>query len=660
MIPRSHCLSLLSVSVACCLIGLSPNAALAKEPAPPWAVEAAKTPTPAYAKDAPAIVLFQENLITVDAQNHGVRRSRSAVRILKPQGRKWGECGAWYDADSKLNSIRSWTITPDGRQLQPMETDFSDYGAYDSLTLQTTDRLRQAKIPASDPGAVVICEIEQRLRPYMSEEEFNIQWPIPIASQAFELELAPGGHYAVAWRKFQPVKPIVLSPGHVRWEIKDEPALDLENLRSIPAWGALSSRMSAKWGDEAVEGNDSQWRAVGQSMTSLEEHRPDPTPEITAKAQELVAGAPDFHTKLSRIAEYIQKNIRYFIVERGIGGWQAHYASDIYRKRYGDCKDKATLTISMLQAAGIHAVYMSADSDRGWIDPEEPSIAADHMITAIEVPVDVQDPRLKAIVKAKDGKRYLIFDPTNEHTAIGNLPYYLQGGYGTLAAGAASQVIAFPVLEPDASGTEQKGSFTLSADGTLKGDVDTSHSGSEGAEFREFLKETDDKERREVWKHYIGLTLPGVTLDGFQFAQPSALNKPLEFHYKVTASQYAHTAGPLLLVRPRVIGSFTRPFDNKPRTLPINLVATGHWHDSFDITVPPGYVVDEMPAPANIDLDFASYHSSVSAKGNTLHYEREYVVRQVELPPDRADAFRHLESVIVADERGTAILKKQL
>ena len=86
-------------------------------------------------------------------------------------------------------------------------------------------------------------------------------------------------------------------------------------------------------------------------------------------------------------------------------------------------------------------------------------------------------------------------------------------------------------------------SFTLSGDGTLKGDVDTSHSGSEGAEFRGFLKETDDKERREVWEHYIGLTLPGVTLDGFQFAQPSALDKPLEFHYKVTASQYAHTAG---------------------------------------------------------------------------------------------------------------------
>jgi hypothetical protein len=61
----------------------------------------------------------------------------------------------------------------------------------------------------------------------------------------------------------------------------------------------------------------------------------------------------------------------------------------------------------------------------------------------------------------------------------------------------------------------------------------------------------------------------------------------------------------------------------------------------------------------NIDLDFASYHSSVSAKGGLLHYEREYVVRQVEIPPDKASSFRLLESAILGDEKGTAVLKKQ-
>jgi hypothetical protein len=313
----------------------------------------------------------------------------------------------------------------------------------------------------------------------------------------------------------------------------------------------------------------------------------------------------------------------------------------------------------MLQVAGIHAVYMPLDDRRGIVDPNFPSLIGNHMITAIEVPADVQDPRLKAIVKAKDGKRYLIFDPTNEHTPVGNLPSYEQGSYGILAAGASSQIIALPILGPDANGTDQVGKFTLQADGTLSGSVDTSHSGPEGAEFREFLKYSDEKERREAWESYVASTVPGVTLDSFQFVQSSELDKPLEFHYQVTAHQYAHLAGPLLLVRPRVVGSDAIPFNDKPRTLPIELNATGRWHDSFDIALPPGYVVDETPDPVSIDLDFASYHSSVSAKGNTLHYEREYVVRDVEIPPGQADSFRHLESAILSDEKSAAVLKKQ-
>jgi len=221
------------------------------------------------------------------------------------------------------------------------------------------------------------------------------------------------------------------------------------------------------------------------------------------------------------------------------------------------------------------------------------------------------------------------------------------------------KIVALPILDPDTNGTEQKGSFTLSADGALTGSVDTFHSGPEGADLRLFLKYTDEKERREYWESYVAETLPGVVLDSFQFIQPSELDKPLEFHYKVTAHQYAHNAGPLLLVRPRVVGTLAQPFDDKPRTLPIELPATGRWRDSFDIALPPGYVVDETPDPVNLDLDFASYHSSVSAKGNTLHYEREYVVRQVQLPPDKALSFRLLEGAILADEKGAAVLKKQ-
>jgi len=628
------------------------------QPVPQWGLDAAKTKTPDYVKDASAVILFDEYVETIDGQGRAVEREREAIRILKPQGRG-NTCAVSFDEDEKINYFRVWTIAADEKQYQAQDTDFADVGDTDVPIMLSTTKTRVAHPPAVDVGAVEICESEELMQPYSQEKVWQIQNGIPVVFQALELDLPTGRAHAESWRNHDPVHAVEVSPNHWRWELKDIPALILRDVPSSPEWLALAGRMSVQWGNAAVEGKDSQWRAIGQWVTTLEANRPDPSPAITAKVNDLIAGAPDFYTRLSRITSSIQRNIRYFVVMRGIGGLQANHAADIFQNRYGDCKDKTTLLISMLQVAGIHAYYVPVDHRRGVVAPENPSLLGDHMITAIEIPSDVQDPRLLAVVKAKDGKRYLIFDPTDERTPVGNLPSELQGGYGILAAGPSSQIIALPVLAPDANGSERKGAFALAPDGTLTGSVDSFSIGPKGADLRSFLKYTDEKERREAWERSVAETLPGVTLDEFKFIQPEALEKPLEFHYKVTAHQYSHQAGPLLLVRPRVVGSYVRPFNDKPRTFPIDLSATGRWHDSYDITLPAGYVVDETPDPVDIDVEFASYHSTVTAKANLLHYERDYVVRQVEIPPAKAAAFRSLESAILSDEKGTAVLKKQ-
>lgn len=660
-----------AISVLLCLFGtcavtVSVPLAWAKDkpqPAPDWAVEAAKTPTPANIKDASAVILFDEFLLTVDDQNHAVERERFAVRILKPQGRSYSHCEIGYDIDEKLNYFRSWTFNPDGRQLQAMESDFIDHGAYAAPVLQFTEHIRKVSPPASDPGAVVVCETEEHLRPYMNEEEWQIQAPVPIVSEAFELALPPGGHYADSWGKFAAVKPIEVGSNHLRWEIKDMPALDLENIHATPPWGALAARMSIKWGDDAVKGADNQWRAIGLWQSHLEEHRPDPTPEITAKAQELVAGAPDLYTKLSRITEYIQKNIRYFVVERGIGGWQAHFAADIYRERYGDCKDKATLLISMLQSVGIRAYYLHVDSRRGIIDPLNPSLAGNHMITAIELPDNESDPRLIARVKAVNRKTLLIFDPTDEETPVGLIRAQLQGAWANISNGSDSQVIEMPVLPPESSGLARKGVFQLTADGALDGQIAEIFTGASAARERGFIKETDERELRESLEKGLGADVPGLIFKDFKFRETAALDRPLDLDLHFASAGYAHASGPLLLLRPRILGSLAQEFpdimERKARDYPIEIGEPGRWQDSFDIDLPAGYTVDETPDPVNIDLDFASYHSTVTAKANQLHYERDYIVRQVEIPAAQVDDFRKLESTILTDERSTAVLKKQ-
>lgn len=635
-----------------------------QQPAPQWALDAARTPTPANIGDASAVVLFDEYLITVDANNHAIERERFAMRILKPQGRKYSShCDAEYDTDAKLDYFHSWTIAADGRQFQALDTDFKDEGAYFDADTQATDRFRIVNPPGADPGAVVTCETQGHLRPYMNSEDWEIQAPIPFVYEALELALPPGGHYADSWSRYTPVKPIETADNHLRWEIKDMPGLDLENVHATPPWEALAARMSVMWGDAAVKGAENQWRAIGLWVDQLEAHRPDPTPEIAAKAQELTAGAPDLYTKLNRITTYIQKNIRYFIIIKGIGGFQAHYATDIYRNRYGDCKDKTTLLISMLQAIGVRAYYLHVNSERGVINPDAPSLIGNHMITAIELPDGENDPRLMARAKAASGKTLLIFDPTDEETPVGLIRGELQGAYGNIADGNDSQVLRMPVLPPETGGLNRKGSFSLAADGSLAGDVDDIFTGVDAAHERSFLKEGDAKEIHNSLEESLSSELPGLNFKGYEFHDSGDLEKPIGLDLHVSATSYAHSAGPLLLLRPRVMGTNARSLpdviESKTRKCPIEIGHPGLWRSSYDITLPTGYVVDETPDPVDVDMDFASYHASVTAKDDVLHYEMVYVVRQVEIPADRATDFRKLESAILSDEKGTAVLKKQ-
>jgi hypothetical protein len=317
----------------------------------------------------------------------------------------------------------------------------------------------------------------------------------------------------------------------------------------------------------------------------------------------------------------------------------------------------------MLQAAGIRAHYLHVDTRRGIIDPTAPSLYGNHVITAIELPDGEIDSRLKALVKAPNGKTLLIFDPTDEETPVGMIRAQLQGAWGNIADGQDSRVLQMPVLSPASAGLMRKGNFTLTPDGALTGSVTETFSGDDATSERSFIKDSDTKEIHDTLERRLGADLTNLTFKSFEFAQTDDLAKPVKLDLQVSDANYAHAAGPLLLVRPRVLGSHVRNvtdvMEGKPRAYAIELGHVGRFQDSFDIAIPSGYVVDETPDPVDLNVDFASYKSSVSVKGNLLHYEREYVVKDVEIPAAKAADFRKLQSAILDDERSTAVLKKQ-
>jgi hypothetical protein len=79
--------------------------------------------------------------------------------------------------------------------------------------------------------------------------------------------------------------------------------------------------------------------------------------------------------------------------------------------------------------------------------------------------------------------------------------------------------------------------------------------------------------------------------------------------------------------------------------------------DTFEIAIPPGYEVDDLPPPVNADYSFASYHSKTEANGNTLKYTRTFEVKELSVPLSKVEDLKKFYRIIAGDERNTAVLK---
>ncbi len=82
-------------------------------------------------------------------------------------------------------------------------------------------------------------------------------------------------------------------------------------------------------------------------------------PAIDALAARLTAGATTPKDKLARLFTYTAQEIRYQQeYESILAGWQPHRSSVVLERKYGDCKDKATLLIALARAVGVEVHFV--------------------------------------------------------------------------------------------------------------------------------------------------------------------------------------------------------------------------------------------------------------------------------------------------------------
>jgi hypothetical protein len=362
------------------------------------------------------------------------------------------------------------------------------------------------------------------------------------------------------------------------------------------------------------------------------------------------------------LAEFMQHDIRYVGIELGIGGWQPHPAAEVFSHRYGDCKDKATLMAAMLREIGIESDYVVINTERGAVTPAVPAhlSAFDHVVLALKLPDGLKDPSLIATIQHSKQGRLLFFDPTNELIPFGQIGGYLQANYGLLVTPDGGELTELPQQPAAMNSIERTGKLTLDAAGTLKGEVKEMRLGDRASRERGRQRNlTNNTDRIKPIEDLLASSLSSFQITHATLVNLHQTDRPFGFDYTFESPNYAKNAGNLLLVRPRVIGSKSLGFleTKDPRKFAIELEEPTRDTDTFEITIPAGYVVDDLPPPVDADYSFASYHAKTVVNGNVVDYTRTFELKELSVPVEKADDLRKFYRIIAGDERNTVVLK---
>jgi Domain of Unknown Function with PDB structure (DUF3857)/Transglutaminase-like superfamily len=652
---------LVSFWIGVCVVAYTPLAEAGGD-APQWMHAVVGATLPSYDEKTDAVLLYSETNVTVLSEDKIRKHVREVYKILRPAGRERGTLEVDFSPSKKIKNIHAWCIPAQGKDYEVKEKDAIDVAPSGENGILVEDtRYRVLHIPAPDPGNIVGYEYEVEEQPFWLQDTWDFQGVDPVRESHYSLQLPPGWAFKAAWLSHPEVKPNETG-GTLQWAVSEVQAIRLEP--EMPPLGGVASRMIVSFfpsGGTARKNEFTNWEGMGTWYGTLINGRMNASEPIKQKVNDLVAGKTATLAKMQAIASFLQLDIRYVAISLGIGGFQPHAAPDVFSHRYGDCKDKATLMRTMLHEIGVDSYHVLINTERGSITHDSPAHNAfNHAILAIKLADEVKDPSLVAVVQHPKLGRILFFDPTNEVTPFGEIGGYLQSNYGLLVLPDGGELVELPQQPSPMNSIQRVGKLTLDANGVLKGDVNETRLGDRAWSERMRLRAvTTNADRIKPIENLLA-----GSLSNFQVVQASLVNleqtaRPFGFKYTFQSSNYARNMGNFILVRPRVLGNHSSGIleTKEPRKFPLEFNGPSRDTDSFEIAIPAGYEVDELPPPMDVDYSFGSYHSKTEASGQVLHYTRSIEIKELSVPLDKMDQLKKFYRMIATDERNTAVLK---
>ena len=605
----------------------------------------ASAPAASDYPNADTLVLF--NHFSHDVLPTGQSRytTHQVVKILTERGiQRYGDIAIPYQPTAQNIEVNiARTITADGTVLHPPDEAFNDVTPPGLLShnLYSDAMWKVISMVGLAPGVCI--EYQVTLEDKVPGGETWITGGYNFQTTEATLETSYALQMPKAW--------------HLQWEIANDPnpqvpmVSDAENDTVIYIW-KYGETPALTLEDGMPHLNDivprlryssiKDWSSVYRWYRDLAKGRYTTDASIEAKVQELTHDLTTEAAKERAIYHFVSTKIRYVGIELGQSAYQPSHATEVFRTQYGDCKDKITLLISMLDLIGIKAypVLMSvAPHER--VDTTLPLLSQfNHIIAAIPTTPNA----------------YIWLDPTAATCSYGDLPYNTQGRTGFLIADTHGEFVQTPVYPSETNRLVSTTELTLENDGSVEGTLSIQTDGQYDLNTRWAYQQIHPNALKTTLATELSQQFPGIQVAWTEMSDLGDLNVPVTINLGFHVGNYGTWVGNKMLL-PLPIDEFAdyaETFADEQRTYSLDLGYPMQIEKAIRIQMPDGWTAT-LPKDIHYAIAHAELVRQYKQVGNILTYQLVFTLKSQILPAEAYSAARSLFTAL-ASEDGSRVL----
>ena len=326
--------------------------------------------------------------------------------------------------------------------------------------------------------------------------------------------------------------------------------------------------------------------------------------ELIDLVNELTANKSSDIEKVKAIYYWTQQNIKYIAFEYALGGFIPREANDVFRKKYGDCKDNSSILQKMLDIAGL-------EGHLTWIGTREIPY------TYEEMPTPAVDNHM--ILSYIEGDDIYYLDATGRYIKIDYPTSFIQGKDALISYGPEEYKIKKVPIMPSYKSQTIDTNYLEIEDRNLIGKAKTYFTGYTLNDLYYSLERIDnDKDVTTFYKNRLIKGNNSFLISDFKEHNKFSYEEDFHIDYDFSIRNYVQQIDNEIFLNPHLNQEFTEFKTKDDRKYLVEFEYKSQYNYINIYQIPEGYEVEYLPENVEYSNDFINFSLNYTQKGNQI------------------------------------------